>query len=93
MKKLDKLKAENKRLKAKGKKGTKYSSSMKMVIPHLKRKSSTRGGKEETSTISLLTILYLSITITCQILLLTLPYLLVRLPVLMGQTITNGSII
>jgi hypothetical protein len=63
-----------------------------MVTPHSKRKSPTRGGNEETSTINLLTILCLSITITCQILPLTLSYPLARLPISMGQTITNGSI-
>jgi hypothetical protein len=58
MNKLDKLKAENKRLKAKGKRGTKYSSSSEDGDSFLKRKSPTRGGKEERSTISLLTILF-----------------------------------
>jgi hypothetical protein len=63
-----------------------------MATPHSKRKSPIRGGKEETSTISLLIIICPSITIICLTLPLTLPYLLARLLVSMGQTITNGSI-
>jgi hypothetical protein len=66
---------------------------VKMVTPPSKRKSPTRGGKEETCMISILTILCcLSITITCQILPLTLPYSLAKLPVLIGQTIAYESI-
>jgi hypothetical protein len=64
-----------------------------MVSPYSKRKSPIRGGKEETSTIRLLITLCLSIIITCQILPLTLLYSLERLPVSMGQTITNESIV
>jgi hypothetical protein len=64
----------------------------KMVSPHSKRKSHIRGGREETSTISLLITLCPSITIICVTLSLTLLYPLARLPILMGQTITNRSI-
>jgi hypothetical protein len=92
MKKLDKLKATNKRLKAKGKKGTKYSSSSEDGDSSFEEEVSNKGEKGETSTISLLTILFLSIIITYQILPLTLLYPLANLPVLMGQTITNRSI-
>jgi hypothetical protein len=63
-----------------------------MVTPHSKKKSPTRGENKETSTISLLTIIYLSVIIIYQILPLTLPYPLARLFVSMGQTINNGSI-
>jgi hypothetical protein len=94
MKKLEKLKAENKKLKAKGKKGKTYSSSEDgdSSFKEELRKSPIKGGKEETSTISLPITLCLSITITCLTLPLTHPYPLARLPVLMGRTITNGSI-
>jgi hypothetical protein len=90
MKKLEKLKAENKKLRAKGKKGAKYSSSSedgdsdKEVIK--------KGRKEGTSTIRLPITLCLLITITCLALPLILPYPFAKLPVLMGRTITNGSI-
>jgi hypothetical protein len=56
------------------------------------RKSSRRGGKEGPSTIRLPITLCLSIIITYLALLLILPYPLVKLPVLMGRTITNESI-
>jgi hypothetical protein len=55
----------------------------KMTTSHMKRKSPRRGGREETSTISFLITLCPSITITCQILPLILPYPLARLSVLM----------
>jgi hypothetical protein len=63
-----------------------------MTTPHSKRKSPIRGGREETNMISLLITLFPSITLTCQILPLTLPYPLARLPVSMGRTIANGNI-
>jgi hypothetical protein len=92
MKKLEKLKTENKKLKAKGKKIKHTSPQAKMATPHTKRKSPRRGRKEETSTISLPITLCILITITCLIQHHILPYLLVKLSVLMGRTITNGSI-
>jgi hypothetical protein len=45
MKKLDKLEAENKRLKAKGKKGTKYSSSSEDGDSSFEEKVSNKGRK------------------------------------------------
>jgi hypothetical protein len=63
-----------------------------MVTPHSKRKSHIRGGREETSMTSFLITLYPSITIICLTLPLTHPYPLARLPVSLGQTITDGSI-
>jgi hypothetical protein len=45
IKKLDKLKAKNKRLKAKGKKGTKYSSSSEYGNSSFEEKVSNKGRK------------------------------------------------
>jgi hypothetical protein len=70
----------------------KHTPQAKMMTPHTKRRSPTRGRSEEENMIRLLITLCLSIIITCQALSLTLPYPLARLPVSMGRTITNGSI-
>jgi hypothetical protein len=83
MKKLEKLMAENKKLKAKESQNPPLQ--VKLVSPHLKRKSPIRGGREETSMISLRITLCSSIIITCQTLPLTLLYPLARLPVSMVE--------
>jgi hypothetical protein len=92
-KKLEKLKDENKKLRAnlgQKKRKLKYTPPQaKTTTP--KRKSPRRGGKEE-STISLLTSLCLSITIPCHLPPLMLPYPLAKLPASMGRAITNESI-
>jgi hypothetical protein len=62
-----------------------------MVTPM--RKSLRRGGKEGTSMIRLPITLCLLITITCLTLSLILPYPLAKVPISMGQTITNESIV
>jgi hypothetical protein len=85
------IKAENKKLKAKGKKDITYSSLSE--DGDSEEEVSKKGEEEETSTISLPITLCPSITIICQILPLTLPYPLAKLPVSMGQTITNEIII
>jgi hypothetical protein len=90
MKKLEKLKVENKKLIAKGRKLQHTPPQAKTAT--LMRKSSRRGGKEGTSTIRLPITLCLLITITCLARPLILPYPLEKLPVWMGQTITNGNI-
>jgi hypothetical protein len=76
----------------KGRKAKLTSPQAKMATPHSKRKSQIKGGKEETSTISLPITLYLSITITCLALPLTHLYPLARLPISISRTITNGNI-
>jgi hypothetical protein len=89
MKKLDKLMAENKKLRAKSKKGMTHSSSSK--DDNSKEEVTRKGGGGE-SMISFLTTLCLSITIPCHLPPLILPYPLAKLHILRGQTITNGSI-
>jgi hypothetical protein len=90
MKKLEKLKVENKKLIAKGRKLQHTPPQAKTATPM--RKSSRRGGNEGISTIRFPITLCLLITITCLALPLILPYSLEKLPVLMGRTITNGNI-
>jgi hypothetical protein len=92
MKKLEKLKAGNKRLKEKGKRAITYSSSSEDDDSSFEEEVSNKGRKGRNKHDSLLITLCLSITITCQTIPLILPYPLVRLPISMGQTITNGSI-
>jgi hypothetical protein len=65
---------------------------VKMKTPHLKRMSPRKGRKEETITTSIPITQCLSIMIICLVLLLTLPYPLVKLPTLMELVIINGSI-
>jgi hypothetical protein len=88
IKKLEKLKAEKKKLKAKGKRVT-QSSSSEIGDSSSKEEVSNKGRREETSTIGPLITLCPSITITCQMLPLIVPYQLAMLHILMGQTITN----
>jgi hypothetical protein len=76
MKKIDKLKAENKKLRGKSKKDMTHSSSNE--DDNSKAEVSRKGGKEE-SMISLLITLCLSITILCHLPPLILPYPLIKL--------------
>jgi hypothetical protein len=92
IKKLKKLKAENKKLKVKVNKGKTYSSSSENDDSSCEEGVSNKGGKVGKSMISLLITLCPSITIACQMLPLTLLYLLAKLLILMCQIITNGSI-
>jgi hypothetical protein len=89
MKKLEKLKVENKKLRAEERKPKYTPPQAKTVTP--KRKSPRRGGTKESS-IRLLTTLCPSITIPCHLPLLILLYLLAKLPASTGRIIINGSI-
>jgi hypothetical protein len=88
MKKLEKLKTENKKLRQMKRK-LKYTPQAKTAT--LKRKSPRREGKEQSS-ISLLTNLCPSITIPCHLPPLILMYSLAKLPAATGRTRTNESI-
>jgi hypothetical protein len=92
MNKLEKLKAENKRLKVKSKKATTYLSSSKDGDSSFKEEVSNKGrkgrNKLDKPSYNSMSFNYNSM----QTLPLTLLCPLARLPILMGQTITNGSI-
>jgi hypothetical protein len=94
MRRLDKLTAENSKIrrKAKGKKTKGGSSSNEDEDSSLEEDVSKKVRKEEIIAISLLVTQCLSIMIICLVLLLTLPYPLVKLPTLMELIIINGSI-
>jgi hypothetical protein len=89
IKKLEKLKVENKKLKAKGKKGKTYSFSSDDGDSSYEEKVYKKGRKEETSMINLPITLCPLITIACLFLHHILSYLLAKLHILMGLTITN----
>jgi hypothetical protein len=92
MKKLEKLKTENEKHKAKDKKGKTYSYSSEDGDSTFEEEFSNKWRKGRKSTISPPIRLCLSITITCLALPLILPYPLAKLHILMGQTIINESI-
>jgi hypothetical protein len=92
MKKLENLNAELKKLKTNDKKGKNIHLQVKMMIPHLKRKSPTKERGKGKSVISLLITLCLLIMITWLALPLILLYSLAKLYILMGQSIINESI-
>jgi hypothetical protein len=85
MNKLEKLKAENKRLKVKSKKATTYLSSSKEEVSNKGRKGRNKHDKPSYNSMSFNynSMQTLPLTLLCP---------LARLPILMGQTITNGSI-
>jgi hypothetical protein len=95
MRRLEKLTAENNKLrrKDKGKKTKGGSSSSEDEDSSLEEDVSKKGKKEETITKVFLYITQcLSIMIICLALPLTLPYPLAKLPILMELVIINGSI-
>jgi predicted aconitase len=94
MKRLEKLTAENNKLrrKAKDKKTKKTLPQANKKTPHMKRMSPRKGRKEEIIAISPPITQYLSIMIICLALPLTLPYPLAKLPILMELVIINGGI-
>jgi hypothetical protein len=95
MRRLEKLTAENKKLraKAKGKKTKGSSSSSEEEDSSFEEEVFKRGKKEEEIMISLPTTQCLLITIICIALQLILPYLLAKLPILMELVIINRSIV
>jgi hypothetical protein len=92
MKKLEKLNAELKKLKAKDKKGKRHSSSSEDDDSSFKEEVSNKGKKErkkhDKSSYKAMSLT----VITCLALSLILPYPLAKLHILMGLTIINGSI-
>jgi predicted aconitase len=94
MKRLEKLTAENNKLrrKAKDKKTKKTLPQANKKTPHMKRMSPRKGRKEEIIAISPPITQYLSIMVICLALPLTLPYPLAKLPILMELVIINGGI-
>jgi hypothetical protein len=93
MKKIEKLNSELNKLNAKEKKGKKMAPQVMMMIPHMKRKHLTKQRGTRKSVTSHPIMLCLLITITCLSLRLTSPCPLVKLHILMEQTIINGSIV
>jgi hypothetical protein len=93
MKRLEKLTAENNKLRKKVKpRGLKEALPQVKKTPHRKRKTLRKVRKEETIVISHLITQCPSIMIICLELLPTPPYPLAKLHTLMGLVITNGSI-
>jgi predicted aconitase len=94
MKRLEKLTAENNKLrrKAKDKKTKKTLPQANKKTPHMKRMSPRKGRKEEIIAISPPITQCLSIMVICLALPLTLPYPLAKLPILMELVIIIGGI-
>jgi hypothetical protein len=92
MKKLEKLKAENKKLKQKAKESQNPPLQVKLVTPHPNRKSPIRGrkgrNKHDKPSYNCMSFNYSNMPNS-------IAYTFVpcaRLPILRGQTITNGCI-
>jgi hypothetical protein len=92
MKQLEKLNVEVKKLKAKDKKGKNHSSSSKDDDSSFKEEVSNKGKKERKNVISPLITLCLLTMIAYLALSLIHLYPLIKLHILMGQSIINGSI-